>query len=399
MQDEIGSHSAQGPLKGLRVLDLTTVLMGPYATQLLGDMGADVIKVEPPSGDIVRQIGAGRHPEMGGMFLSLNRSKRDITLDLKTKKGREDALLLASTCDVLIYNVRPQAMERLGLSYEDIAAVRPDIIYVGVYGYGEQGPYAGKPAYDDLMQGVSGLAALFCQTPEDRPRYVPLAIVDRVVGVHAVNAVLGALYYRHNTGEGQRVDIPMFETMVSMVYGDHLAGLTFDPPLDSGGYQRLLAEHRRPYETKDGYLCAMVYNDKQWAAFYKVLGRDVSADPRLRNHAERTRHIKELYQELADIFLQRSTQEWLALLTEADIPVTPLNTLDSIFDDPHLKAIEFFEKVEHPTEGSIRSMKVPSVWSRSQPRPPRLAPRLNEHGEEIMAEARALAEARLLDSV
>ncbi|AEC21224.1 hypothetical protein PT7_2684 [Pusillimonas sp. T7-7] len=393
-QDAISSQQPSGPLEGLRILDLTTVLMGPYATQLLGDMGADVIKVEPPSGDIVRQIGAGRHPEMGGLFISTNRSKRSIVLDLKTPEGREDALLIASTCDVVIYNVRPQAMVRLGLSYEDIAAVRPDIIYVGVYGYGENGPYAGKPAYDDLMQGASGLASLFSQGPEDPPRYVPLAIADRVVGVHAVSNVLAALYYRNSTGLGQRVDVPMFETMVSMVYGDHLAGLNFVPPLDDGGYERLLAEHRRPYQTKDGYICAMVYNDKQWASFYRALGRDVTSDPRLHNHAERTRHIRAIYQDLANLFLERTTQEWLSLLTEADIPVTQLNTFETIFDDPHLQAIDFFEQVEHPTEGMIRSMKVPATWSVSQPGPRRLAPRLNENSEDILAEARELAAAR-----
>lgn len=380
-----------GPLANLRVLDLTTVLMGPYATQLLADMGADVIKVEPPDGDIVRQIGQARHPGMGGLFLNTNRGKRSVVLDLKQAEDREKALLLASTCDVLIYNVRPQAMARLGLSYEAVAEVRPDIVYVGVYGYGEDGPYAGKPAYDDLMQGATGLAALFAHEGAGEPRYVPLAMADRVVGLHAVNATLAALLHRSATGRGQKIDVPMFEAMVSMVMNDHLAGRTFVPPLDSGGYERLLAEHRRPYRTSDGFICTLIYNDKHWRAFYAALGKDITTDPRLANHSVRTVHIRDIYAELAATFLERTTEEWTRLLTAADIPVMPLHTMDSLFDDPHLKAINFFEEVEHPSEGSVISMKVPATWSRSPARPGRLAPRLGEHNDEIMDEARALA--------
>jgi crotonobetainyl-CoA:carnitine CoA-transferase CaiB-like acyl-CoA transferase len=382
-----------GPLAGLRVLDLTTVLMGPYATQLLADMGADVIKVEPPEGDIVRQIGRARNPGMGGLFLNTNRGKRSIVLDLKSDAGRASALELAATCDVLIYNVRPQAMARLGLSYEEVAVVRPDILYVGVYGYGENGPYAGKPAYDDLMQGATGLAALFQQDPSGEPRYVPLALADRVVGLHAVNATLAALHHRRATGEGQKIDVPMFEAMVGMVMNDHLAGRTFEPALDAGGYERLLAEHRRPYRTRDGYICTLIYNDKHWRAFYAALGRDISADPRLKDHAVRTRHIRAIYSELAGIFAERTTAEWTELLTQADIPVMPLHTIQTLFDDPHLKSTGFFEHVEHPTEGAILSMKTPATFSRTPARAARLAPRLGEHAHEILEEARQLRRA------
>jgi crotonobetainyl-CoA:carnitine CoA-transferase CaiB-like acyl-CoA transferase len=313
-------------------------------------------------------------------------------LDLKSEQGRKNLLMIASTCDVLIYNVRPQAMARLGLSYDDIAAVRPDVIYVGVYGYGEEGAYAGKPAYDDLIQGASGLASLFCQGADAPPRYVPLAIADRVVGIHAVNSVLAAVYHRSSSGQGQRIDVPMFETTVSMVFGDHMAGLTFDPSLDQGGYDRLLAEHRRPYQTKDGYICALIYNDKHWKSFFKALGKEIDSDVRLKNHFERTKHIRALYAELAELFLERTTAEWSALLTDADIPVMPLHTITSILDDPHLKSIDFFEEVDHPSEGKLRSMKVPSTWSLTQPSVTRLAPRLGENGEEILKEARGLVE-------
>lgn len=384
-----------GPLDGVRILDLTAVLMGPYASQLLAEMGADVIKVESPDGDIVRQIGKARNPGMSGLFLTANRGKRSIVLDLKVDADKRELLDIARTCDILLYNVRPQAMVRLGLSYEQVAAINPAIIYAGVFGYGEDGPYAGKPAYDDLIQGASGAASLFALTGGDEePRYVPLAIADRIVGIHAVNCVLAALRHRDRTGQGQRIDVPMFETMVSMVLGDHLAGLAFDPPLDEGGYARLLAQDRRPQRTADGYICALIYNDKHWRKFFEILGRDDAVtDPRYKDHGARTIHIRDIYRELAVIFLTKSTAEWMKLLEDADIPVMPLHDLHSILDDPHLNACGFFETVEHPSEGCIRGMRIPSRWSATQPLPPRPAPRLGEHTEEIKAEARAITEA------
>lgn len=393
VMDKMLSNSRTGPLQDIRILDLTSVLMGPYASQLMAEMGADVIKVEAPEGDIVRQIGNARHPGMSGLFLTANRGKRSIVLDLKQPEDKASLLEIAATCDVFLYNVRPQAMARLGLSYEEVEAVNPTIIYAGLFGYGEDGPYAGQPAYDDLIQGASGAASLFSLVDGDSaPRYIPLAIADRMVGISAVNCVLAALLHRARTGQGQRVDVPMFETMVSMVLGDHLAGLTFDPPLDQGGYARLLAPDRKPLRTSDGYLCALIYNDKQWRRFFEALGRDdADSDPRFRSHANRTVHIREIYSELADLFLTRSTAEWTRLLEEADIPVMPLHDLTSILDDPHLRETGFFESVDHPSEGRIRAMRIPSRWSASQPAAPRPAPRLGENGEEILAEARMLA--------
>lgn len=367
---------------------MSSVLMGPYATQLLGDMGADVIKVEPPDGDIVRQIGEARHPGMGGLYLNVNRSKRSIVLDLKDPGQRADLLRIARTCDVLFYNVRPKSMARLGLAYETLAEVNPKIIYVGVYGYGEDGPYAGQPAYDDMMQGASGLSSLMALGDDKQPRYIPIAIADRVVGLHAVNCVLAAIYHRDRSGFGQRIDVPMFETMVSMVMGDHMGGLTFDPPLDAGGYARLLAADRRPYPTKDGHICALIYNDKHWKSFFALIGRDdLAQDPRFKNHSTRTKHIENIYSEVLPIFKQKTSAAWAVLLKGADIPVMPLHTLESLFTDPHLQATNFFERTEHPSEGSIYSMKVPSTWSRTQPTPARHAPNLGEHAHEILAEA------------
>lgn len=369
--------------------------MGPYASQLLAEMGADVIKVESPDGDIVRQIGKARNPGMSGLFLTANRGKRSIVLDLKAAEDKAELFRIARTCDIFLYNVRPQAMARLGLSYQDLAAANPAIIYAGVFGYGEDGPYAGKPAYDDLIQGASGAASLFALTGGDEaPRYVPLAIADRVVGIHAVNSILAALLHRERTGEGQQVDIPMFETMVTMVMGDHLAGLAFDPPLDQGGYARLLAEDRRPQRTSDGYICALIYNDKHWMKFFEILGRDdATSDSRYRDHGTRTIHIRDIYRELGAIFLTRTTAEWMKLLEDADIPVMPLHDLHSILDDPHLKASGFFEMIDHPSEGRIRGMRIPSRWSKTQPASARPAPRLGEHGDEIRAEVRAAEEA------
>jgi len=386
-----------GPLHGLRVLDMTTVLMGPYATLQLGDMGADIIKVEPLEGDIVRLIGPARHPGMGPMFLNVNRNKRSIALDLKQPAGREVLLRLAADADVFIYNVRPQAMVRLGLAYEDVAASNPAIIYAGVFGYGQDGPYAARPAYDDLIQGACAVPTLLAKAGDGSPRYVPLTIADRIVGLFAVNAILAALRHRDVTGRGQRIDVPMFETMAHFVLIDHLGGLTFDPPLDHGGYARLLAPERRPYRTKDGYLCALIYNDKQWRSFFHAIGRpDMLQDDRFRDHASRIRHIREIYAEVADIFATRTTAEWMRLLEEADIPYTPLRTVEDLIGDPHLAATAFFTQVEHPSEGKIKSMRMPSTWSDSQTESPSPAPMLGEHSREILQEL-GLAEQSIED--
>jgi crotonobetainyl-CoA:carnitine CoA-transferase CaiB-like acyl-CoA transferase len=377
-----------GPLQGIKVIDMTTVLMGPYATQTLGDYGADIIKVESLDGDVTRLIGPTRHPGMGPVFLNTNRGKRSICLDLKRTAGRDAVLRLAESADVLIYNVRPQAMARLDLGYEAVAARNPRLIYAGVFGFGQDGPYAAKPAYDDLIQGATALPALMAQTSDGIPRYVPNALVDRIVGLTAVGAICASLVHRDRTGKGQRLDIPMFETMAGFVMGDHMGGLTYEPPLDRGGYARHLARDRRPYKTSDGYICVIVYNDKQWENFFHATGRDdLRQDPKFATFAGRAVNIDTVYGELARIFTTRTTVEWTELLTEADVPVMPMHDLESILDDPHLTATNFFPIVNHPTEGPIRSMKVSATWSNTPAETARLAPRLNEHGEEILREA------------
>ena len=377
-----------GPLEGVKVIDMTTVLMGPYATQMLGDYGADVIKVESLEGDVTRLIGPTRHPGMGPVFLNTNRSKRSIALDLKKPGGREAVLRLIKRADVLVYNVRPQAMVRLQLGYDVVSDVNPRLIYAGVFGFGQDGPYAAKPAYDDLIQGATALPALMAQTSDGVPRYVPNALVDRIVGLTAVGAICASLVHRDRTGRGQRLDIPMFETMAGFVMGDHMGGLTYEPPLDKGGYARHLSRDRRPYKTADGYICVIVYNDKQWASFFQATGRDdLRQNPNFATFAGRAANIDTVYAELARIFETKSTSEWIELLTKADVPVMPMHDLESILEDPHLVATGFFPVVDHPSEGKIRSMKSSARWSETPVEPSRLAPRLNEHGSEILKEA------------
>jgi crotonobetainyl-CoA:carnitine CoA-transferase CaiB-like acyl-CoA transferase len=378
-----------GPLAGVRVIDLTTVVMGPFATQILADLGADVVKVEAPEGDVLRHIAPMRNAGMGHIFLHHNRNKRSIVLDLKQAAGREALLRLARGADVLIYNVRPRAMQRLRLAYLDVAAVNPRIVYVGAYGYGEGGRYAGQPAYDDLIQGRSGLPHLLLESGADRPRYVPTAICDRITGLAAVNAVTSALYCRERTGKGQAVEVPMFETLAHMVLGDHMGGRTFDPPMQPYRYERMVAPHRVPYATRDGYVCVLVYNDKHWRSFFRLIGREemFDADSRFSSQGARSRNIAQVYEFVAAEMAKRTSAEWLKALMEADIPVTPLNSVDDVIDDPHLAESGFYVTTDHPTEGKLRTMAAPGRWSRTPPGKLRPTPRLGEHSVEVLAEA------------
>jgi crotonobetainyl-CoA:carnitine CoA-transferase CaiB-like acyl-CoA transferase len=374
-----------GPLSGVRILDLTTVVMGPFATQLLAELGADVVKVEPHDGDNMRHPAPMKNPGMGYIFLNLNRGKRGIVLDLKKPEGHAALLRMIPKTDVVIYNVRPQAMARLGLSYEALRAVNPRIIYVGAYGYSQRGPYAAKAAYDDLIQGISGIPALVGRAGAGQPAYAPVNLADRVTGLHAVYAVTAALFHRERTGEGQSVEVPMFESLAHFVLGDHSAGLTFDPPSGDAGYARLLA--RKPYQTSDGYLCILVYNDKQWKSFTDAIGQpETMKDPRYATQASRARHISEIYAWLAGVIRTRTTKEWMALMDKADIPVAPVNSIADLVDDPHLAATGFFSMEEHPSEGRMRTMRTPTGWSASPPGAQRPAPRLGEHSAEVLRE-------------
>lgn len=362
--------------------------MGPYATQYMGDFGADVIKVEPPSGDLVRNAGPSRSPAMGPLFLNANRSKRSVVLNLKSPEGRALLLDLCRGADVLVYNVRPAAMKRLGLSWEEVRTVNPRLIYAGLYGYGQQGRYAMRPAYDDLIQGGATLSHLFMLSGSTEPRYVPAAIADRVVGLTALGGILAAIIERNRSGVGQRVDVPMFETMVSFILSDHLGGLSFDPPLDDGGYARQLARDRRPLPTADGHICALVYTDDHWRRFLAAIGRGdlMEADKRFATFGARNENVSFVYGWLAEIFRTRTSGEWIDLLDAADVPVMAMHTLETVLRDPHLADVGFFNVVEHPSEGRTVAMSNPVQMSATPVEITRYAPKLGQHTVEILRE-------------
>ena len=384
-----GLQPRSGPLAGFRVVDMTTVLAGPYATQIIADYGADVIKVEPPEGDVMRHAAAKRHARMGPMFLHANRNKRSIVLDVKQPAAREAVLALCAGSDALVHNIRPQAMARLGLGYDDVRKVNPGIVYVNLVGYGRRGPYAGRPAYDDLIQGIGGMASMFTLCGSDEPRFVPAVIADRLSGLQTAHALLAALLHRQRSGEGQFVEVPMFESVVQIVLGDHMGGLTFNPPAGPPGYNRLTTPNRRPYRTRDGYIGVLIYNDRQWEAFFRAIGRsDIwQQDPRFADQATRSAHFDEAYAMVAQFMLERGTSEWLRLLAAHDLPAVPITRIEDLASDPHLLASGFMQTLEHPSEGTIRQMASPVEFSRTPTTLRRHAPNPGEQTREVLAEA------------
>lgn len=379
--------SRHGPLHGVRILDLTTVIMGPAATQVLADLGADVIKVESPDGDSMRKVGPVRHPGMGPMYLQANRNKRSVVLDLKKPEDRSTLVALAGHVDVVVSNIRPQALERLGLDRDALAASNPGLIFCCAVGYGSGGPLAGKAVYDDLMQAAAGISGLFGQV-DGAPRYAPINVSDRVVGLYLVIAILAALQHRHATGEGQSVEVPMFETMAQFVLQDHMGGGAFMPPLGEMGYKRLLSRTRGPYPTRDGHLSLVVYTDAHWRAFSAMVGRPrlMEEDPRFKDMATRVAHSDDMGRFLAEHLPMFTTAEWIAKLEAADIPVSPVNGIADLFEDPHLRAVGLFSDMEHPTEGTLKVARFPVLFERSPATVRRLAPNLGEHTQEVIAE-------------
>ncbi len=376
-----------GPISGIRIIDLTTVFLGPYGTQLLGDAGADVIKLEaPPRGDSTRYLGKARSRGMSGPFLNLNRNKRSLALDLKSQAGKAVMRRLIATADVLAHNMRPQAMARLGFDYDEVATIKPDIVYCGAYGYSQAGPYASKPAYDDMIQAQSGLCGLFAMTTGE-PAFVPSPIADKLVGLMMSQAIALALLHRQRTGEGQFVEVPMLETTVSFLMAEHIYEHAFDPPLGPLGYRRVTTPARKPFRTVDGYVAVLPYTDRQWHRFFDIAGRpEWKDDPRFADHQTRNEHTDVLYGFIAGVAPTKTTAEWIALCEEAEIPVAPVNTLDDVFADKHLDAVGLFRRMDHPSEGAIVVTAPPVSMSRSPPAITRPAPRLGEHNADILAE-------------
>lgn len=350
--------SEQAPLSGIRVIDVSSTLMAPYCTLVLAQWGAEVIKIEPPGGDVVRYIGDTRGNGMGPVFLNANRGKRSVSLDLKKDGAAKVLARLLGSADILVHNLRPAAARRLGLTAEEALQANPSLVHCAFRGFAAGGRYADNPAYDDVIQAVSGMAAV--QGGKGSAEYVRNAAADKTVGLMGAAAVLAALRSRDRSGQGQVVEVPMLETMASFMLLEQQGGHVFDPPSGPTGYARTESPHRRPCRTKDGHLAVMIYTDAQWHAFFEAIGRPELADePRYRTIRERTLHIDELYALVNAELATRTTAEWQAELDDRQIPAAKVNTLDDLFEDPHLTDTGFFEQVEHPTEGTLRLSRPP----------------------------------------
>jgi crotonobetainyl-CoA:carnitine CoA-transferase CaiB-like acyl-CoA transferase len=343
-----------GPLKGVRVVDLTSVLMGPYATQIFADLGAEVIKVESPECDTTRAIPPGPAPDRGAMFLHVNRGKRGVMLDLKRPAARAALLRICEGADVFVHSMRGRAIARLGLDYESVRAANPGIVYANLYGFGRDGPYADYPAYDDIVQAASGIVALQAHLSGGAPTYLATVVADKVAGLTAAYAVMAALYHRERTGEGQEIEVPMFETLASFAMVEHLCGALFDPPMGRPGYPRALSAARRPYATRDGHIAVMIYNDRHWRSFFDAIGNpEWSRDPMFASLTTRTQNIGAVLGRLADTIATRSTDEWMALFQAAECPAMPILSIDDLLCDPHLEATGFWQDIDTP-DGRMR---------------------------------------------
>jgi crotonobetainyl-CoA:carnitine CoA-transferase CaiB-like acyl-CoA transferase len=380
-------HAASGPLAGVRVLDLTSVVLGPLATQILGDYGADIIKVETLEGDLMRSNGVSLHAGMSSVFLAINRNKRSLALDLKSPDGAAVLQRLIAGVDVLVHNMRVSAIDRLGFGYAAVAAVKPDIVYCAATGFGQDGPDRDKPAFDDVIQAACGLASLNSLGRES-PEYFPSLIADKTTGMALVNAVLAALLYRARTGHGQYVEVPMFETMVAFTLAEHLGGLTFEPSPAGAGYARLLKGGRKPAPTLDGHIAMLPYTGEHWRAFFNAAGRPDLADKYgVADRQARNANIAAMYGDMADMTRQRTTAEWLNICAELDIPATSIAALDALPDHPHLQAVGLFQEAEHPSEGAIRYVNPPTRFAATPAQVRLPAPLLGQHTREILREA------------
>lgn len=357
------SGMGKGPLAGVKVLDLTSVLMGPYATQIFADLGADVIKVESPQGDTTRFIPPGPDASRGAMFLNVNRGKRSIVLDLKQPEARAALLRMAEGADVFIHSMRSSAIGRLGLDYAALKAANPGIIYANMYGFARSGPYRDYPAYDDIVQAASGIVDLQARLSGGQPTYAATVIADKVAGLTGAYSVIAALYAREKTGIGQEIEVPMFETLVSFAMVEHLCGSLFVPPEGPPEYPRATSEARRPYRTADGYIGVMIYNDKHWRAFFDALGNpEWSRHEMFASMRSRTQNIGAVLAKVAKVIETRSTEEWVELFRQAHIPATAIKSLTDLLDDPHLVETGFWQERDTP-EGKLRFPGIPTTFS------------------------------------
>jgi crotonobetainyl-CoA:carnitine CoA-transferase CaiB-like acyl-CoA transferase len=384
-----------GPLDGIRVLDLSAVVVGPICSHVLCEHGAEVIKVEAPGGDLLRWLaGKGRSPGMNGKFLNFNRGKKSLALDLKKPAGIAALKRLAATVDVFVTNIRPDAQERLGVDAASLRALAPRLIHCSITGFGTRGPYAGRPAYDTVIQGVSGVAGTF-EASTGEPRYVPFLVADHTVGLIAAQMIGFALYRREKTGTGEAIEVPMFENMAAYIMQEHLGAHSFRPPLGPPGDHRVLSPDGKPLPTKDGYICVSANTDAQAHAFFDAIGRpELKTDPRFATVAQRVLHTKEYFQIRATSLGGRTTAEWLGIFDRLDVPAAPYNTIASLIEDPHLRAVGMLREEEHPTEGPTWAIGAPNRFSGGDapPRPP--APRLGADGRAVLAAA-GLTEAEI----
>lgn len=381
------SGRLQGPLAGVRVIDLTSVLMGPYATQIFADLGADVVKVEAPDGDTTRYLPPGPDPARGGMFLNVNRGKRSLALDLKQPAARDALLKLIEGADVFVHSMRPGAIRRLGLDYPALHAVNPRLVYANLYGFGREGPYRDYPAYDDIVQAASGLVDLQARLSEGRPTYLGTVVADKVAGLTGTYAILAALFARTRTGEGQEVEVPMFETLVSFTMIEHLCGALFDPPQGPPEYPRVTATARRPYATKDGFIGVMIYNDKHWRSFFHALGDpEWTRDPMFASMRSRTENIGTVLTKIAEVMRERTTDEWLALLRAAEVPAMAIATPADLLHDSHLEATGFWNERESEF-GRLRFPGIPTRFSATPGAIGDPGPALGADSRAILAEA------------
>ena len=375
-----------GPLNGIRVIDLTAVVLGPMATQVLADYGADVIKIEPLEGDLMRANGLSRNRGMSSTFMNLNRNKRSVAINLKTSEGLEAAKALIRSADVVVHNMRTKAINKLGLGYDDIMQINPGIVYCAATGFGDDGVYAGQPAFDDVIQGACGLANLVGHEA-GKPEYPPTLLADKVAGIATANAVLGALVHKLRTGEGQYVEVPMFETMVAFTMTEHMGGNGFHPSIGPAGYARLLKGGRKPSPTKDGYLALLPYTENHWKAFFTALGRqDLFEKYDLTNRHERNKRIHELYEDLRSVSILFTSKELITLCRKLDIPVTEIFSIDNIHEHEHVKSVNLFEVMEHPTEGSVVAIRPTALFSKTPSEIFLHAPKIGEQTDEVLRE-------------